>query len=115
MRRLRVLSLLLPLLLPLVLGSGCYVMDELDQSQKAMDRYTPKDKRKPEQAKTAANGEKQPTYRQAVEGWWEHARTLSPSPADSKAGDDPLVSCRHGGRTVFTRRSDCISLGGHAG
>lgn len=111
MRRLRVLALVLTL----VLGSGCYVMDELDQSQKAMDRYTPKEKRKAEQAKTAQDGEKKPTYRQAVEGWFEHSHTLSPSPADRKEGDDPLVSCRHGGKTVFTRRSDCISLGGHAG
>jgi len=102
----------------LMLASGCFVFEELDKGMEIMESHTPADKKKP--ATAGAGGaegeaaEAPPTYQQAVSSWFEGAHTLSKSP-DEEAGENPMVSCRHGGRTFFSRRSDCLARGGEAG
>ena len=43
--------------------------------------------------------------------WWDGARSIGPRP-DDKPDADPMVSCRLGGATRFTKRSDCLARGG---
>lgn len=115
MRGPRALALLLPLLAAIPL-SGCFVLEEIDAGMEIMEAHTPTDRKKQkeqEQAR-ASQGEKPPTYQEAVEGWWKDAKSLSRAPGDAEA-DDPMVPCSHAGRQVFTRRSDCIARGGEPG
>lgn len=102
----------------LVLGSGCFVFDELDAGMEIMEAHTPVDKKKPQSGDAGAAGgdaaEPPPTYQQAVSSWFEGARTLSKAPGEGEA-EDPVVTCRHGGRSFFARQSDCLARGGEAG
>ena len=115
-------SRLLPLALLIsvaLLGSGCFVLDELEAGEAILDAHTPADKKKErEQAaakKAGSQGaEAPPSYQESVSGWFENARTLSTGPGGDE-GEDPVVSCRHGGQSLFTRRSDCLARGGEPG
>jgi len=100
----------------LAFGTGCFVLDELDAGMEIMESHTPADKKKPktENAKAGPEAEKPPTYQQAVSSWFGNAKTLSKSPGEDE-GDDPVVSCRHAGKTLFTKRSACLARGGEAG
>ena len=96
---------LLALAAVLALGSGCFVFDELDKKKPQASGGGGAEEGAPEAP---------PTYQQAVSSWFEGARTLSKSPGEAEDAD-PMVSCRHGGRTFFARRSDCLARGGEAG
>lgn len=115
MRGSRALALLALLLSPISL-SGCFVFDEIDKGMEIMDAHTPAaNKKKQKEEVEAAQGEKPPTYQQAVESWWKDAKSLSLAPGDAEASDDPVVPCTHEGKQVFTKQSDCIARGGTPG
>lgn len=114
--------LTLALVLPLVFGSGCFVFDELDAGMEIMDAHTPAANKKKheeaEAAKTAKDGEAPPTYSQMTQEWWKDASSLSAAPEEGEEdAPDPnaTVTCRHGGKTFYTRRSDCLARGGKTG
>ena len=109
--RLRWTLALAPILL---FGSGCFVFDEIDKGMKIMEAHSP-NRNKKKQEEEAKDSEKSPTYRETVHAWWKDAKTLSISPGDRKASDDPMVLCNHRGKTVFTKKSDCIARGGQPG
>ena len=104
----------LALVLTLVFGSGCFVIDEIDAGMKIMEEHTPTSQKKQDEAKTR-DGAKPSTYQKTVQAWWKDAKTLSTSSADRKASDDPILPCTHRGKTVFTKKSDCIARGGQPG
>ena len=102
----------------LLFASGCFVFEELDKGMEIMEAHTPavnkqKKKEEEEAARLAEEGEKPPTYQQAVSSWFESAKTLSRPPGD-ESDEDPMVSCRYDGKTLFTRRSACLARGGRA-
>lgn len=114
MRRL----LTLALALPLVFGSGCFVFEEIDEGMKIMEAHTPEANKKKQQAAAAAaatpGGKPSPSYNQMVTEWWKDATTLSTEPSPEVAAD-PLIPCKHAGKTVYTKRSDCLARGGQPG
>jgi hypothetical protein len=93
--------------------SGCFVFEEIDKGMEIMEAHTPAaNKKKQEEAAPGADGEKPPTYAEKVGGWFENARSIAPG--ESHSGE-PLVSCRTGGKTLFTKRADCLARGGQPG
>jgi hypothetical protein len=103
------MRLVLVLLLS-ALCAGCFVFDEIDAGMEIMEAHTPADKKKPAAAaKAEADGEKPPTYNESVQGWFENAKTLAPR---KEGGDNPMVQCKLGGSTRFTKRTDCRTQGG---
>lgn len=110
--------LTLALVLPLVFAPGCFVFDELDKGEAIMDAHRPAAKKKKEEVEAAKSGEAPPTYSQVTQNWWKDATSLSKAPeqGDDEAGDpNATVTCKHEGKTFFTRRSDCLARGGSAG
>jgi hypothetical protein len=108
--RLRVCALLLVA----VLGSGCFVLDELDKGNEILDSHSPT-RSKAAQANAAANpaakpGDPAQDPKAREKAWWQSARSLSR--ADEKPTEDPSVRCRLGGGIRFTRQSDCLTQGG---
>ena len=97
------------LLLLSALCSGCFVLNEIDSGMEIMEAHTPEDKKKPAAAKAGDEPEKPPTYSESVQGWFQNAKTLGPR---KKGGENPMVQCKLGGSTRFTRRTDCQSQGG---
>ena len=95
----------LAVLLVSLLCCGCFAFEEIDKGYEIMESHSPKKKQAEEPEQTAKAAARPDPRAQ----WWRTATTLEPRSAD---GDDPLVSCRLGGGTRFTRRSDCISRGG---
>jgi hypothetical protein len=94
--------------------SGCFVWEELEKGEAILDAHSPnRNKRKQEEeaAAKAAEAANAPTAAERAAEWWDNARSLGPSP-DDKPDADPMVSCRIGGSTRFTRRSDCMARGG---
>ena len=92
------------------LCSGCFVFDEIDAGMEIMEAHTPADKKKSAAAAKAGDEpEKPPTYAESVQGWFQNAKTLGPR---KQGGDNPMVQCKLGGSTRFTRRTDCQSQGG---
>lgn len=111
---------ILALMLPLAFGTGCFVFDELDAGMEIMEAHTPQNKKKAKaeaEAAAAAQGEAPPTYDQVVQDWWKDAGSLNAAPRaeGEAAGDDAMVPCAHGGKTLFTRKSDCLARGGRPG
>jgi len=108
---------LLALLLVALLGSGCFVLDELDKGNEILDSHSPT-RSKGAQAHAAAAAGQQPGKpgdpkqdpKAREKAWWESARTLSR--ADEKPSEDPNVRCRLGGNVRFTRQTDCLTQGG---
>jgi hypothetical protein len=98
-------------LIPL-LTSGCFVFEELDKGMEIMEAHTPKKNQKQEEEQLA-EGEKRPTYAQSVGNWFQNAKSLAPR--EQTATDDPMVKCTAQGRTLFTKRSDCLARGGRSG
>ncbi|HEY5657903.1 MAG TPA: hypothetical protein VIY27_08955 [Myxococcota bacterium] len=100
----------------LFLLSGCFVWDELEKGEAILDAHSPnRNKRKQEEeaAAKAAEAEKAPTASERAAQWWDSARSIGPRP-DDKPAADPMVSCRLGGATRFTKQSDCLARGGSA-
>jgi hypothetical protein len=95
------------------LTSGCFVFEELDKGMEIMEAHTPKKQKEEEAAAKLAEGEKPPTYAQSVGNWFQNAKSLAPR--EQTASDDPMVPCTAQGRTLFTRRSDCLARGGRPG
>ena len=91
--------------------SGCFVVDELDRGQAAMDRNSPRGRAKAESpADPARAGEDSGSVVEAgrevlasVEGWWEELGEPEPLP------DDEIVQCRLRGSLQFTRESTCLT------
>jgi hypothetical protein len=88
-----------------LLCSGCFAFEEIDKGYELMEAHSPV-KKPGEEPEPTAQAKARPDPRAQ---WWATATTLEPRSAD---GDDPLVSCRLGGGTRFTRRSDCLTRGG---
>ena len=105
----------LALAVPLLFGAGCFAFDELDAGMEIMEAHSPKNRKDKKKSAQQAEGEKPPTYQQVVQSWWKDAKTLSVSPGDREASDDPMIPCAHAGKTVYTRRSDCVARGGNPG
>ena len=100
------------------LWCGCFAFDEIDKGMEIMDAHTSTENRKKEEARKAAEAagrgedEKPPTYAEKVGEWWQDATSLSSKP---NASAEPFVSCTAGGKTFYTKRSDCAARGGRAG
>ena len=109
--RLRVCALLLVA----VLGSGCFVLDELDKGNEILDSHSPTRSKAAQGKAAAANpaakpGDPAQDPKAREKAWWQSARSLSR--ADEKPSEDPSVRCRLGGGIRFTRQSDCLTQGG---
>ncbi len=111
MRALRTLALVLSL----AFVPGCFALEELEAGRAIMEAHTPAAEKKERLEKEKAKGEKPPTYQETVQTWWKDAKSLNVSPQQRLAKDDPMVPCTHAGRTVYTKRSDCVARGGRAG
>jgi hypothetical protein len=86
------------------LGSGCFVVDEIDQGMKIWKHHSPKKKSPPaaeEPAPTASEPSAKP------DAWWRGARSLG-----SEGLSADIVSCSLEGATQFMREADCLSQGG---
>ena len=94
-----------------LLSSGCFVFEEIDKGMEIMEAHTPASKRKQAEEAQVPEGEKPPTYAEKVGSWFENAKSLSPH----ESSGEPLISCRAGGRTLFTKRADCLARGGRPG
>jgi hypothetical protein len=106
---------MLSLTLALAFLPGCFALEELEAGRAIMEAHTPAaEKRKRAEAEEAKR-EKPQSYQELVGSWWKDANTLNVSPEQRLAADDPLVPCTHGGKTVYTKRSDCVARGGRAG
>jgi len=87
--------------------SGCWILDELDEGSKKMDRYSAK---KPESE--AAFEEAVPAARKGprVGEYFanqKNARTLTPGQLSSD-----IVSCKLKSGTQFMKQTECLSRGG---
>ena len=106
---------LLALALVALLGSGCFVFEELDHGNEIMDSHSAK-RKNAAQASTeaaaakpnAANQEGTPEEQQKK--WWASATSLST--ADQAPKDDPHVRCKIEKKERFMLRSDCLTQGG---
>jgi hypothetical protein len=87
--------------------SGCWVLDELDEGSKKMDRYMAK---KPE-SEAAAQGAAPAARRGPRVGEYfasqKNARTLTPGTVSSG-----IVSCKLKNGTQFMKQEECINRGG---
>jgi len=105
----------LALLAPL---SGCFALDELNEAEAIMDAHSATGKARAAEAQQEKNEKKDGApltlaeKRAEAQAWWNSATTVT-SRADSS--EDPMVHCRTGGSTLFTRRSDCLARGGQPG
>jgi hypothetical protein len=104
------------------LASGCFVFDEIDSGMEIMEAHTPaankaKAAEEAKGTKGGKDGEAAPTYGQVTQEWWKDATSLSSAPEEETDGPDPnaTVTCKHDGKTFFTRRSDCLARGGKTG
>jgi len=94
--------------------TGCFVWEELEKGEAILDAHSPnrnKRMKEKEAAAKAAETENAPTAAERAAEWWDSARSIGPRP-DDKPDADPMVSCRLGGATRFTKRSDCLARGG---
>jgi hypothetical protein len=96
---------------------GCFVFEEIDAGMEMMDKHSPAAKKTPggkdgAPAQPDKDGEKPVTYAEKVGGWWQNATSLSSQPNASK---EPFVQCTAGGKTFFTKKSDCQARGGRSG
>jgi hypothetical protein len=90
----------------LLLGSGCFVVDEIDQGMKVWKHHSPKKKKAveaPPEGIAAAPSDPAAN----PDAWWRGARSL-----DSQELSPDIVSCALGGSTQFMREADCLSQGG---
>ena len=102
---------LAPLLLVCLLGSGCFVFDEIDAGKASMDKNSPRQKAPGPNAKAGAPKAGAPAQKSSKD-WWATARSIE-APADTDPGDpETPVSCEVRGSTRFMRRGDCLSQGG---
>lgn len=103
----------LVLLLCAGLASGCFAFEEIDKGMEIMEAHTPAaNRKKQEEAAQGADGEKLPTYAEKVGTWFESAKSLAPG---GRTSSDPLIACRTQGKTLFTKRADCLARGGQPG
>ncbi len=97
-----------------LLASGCFVFEEIDNAMEIIDAHTSlENKKKQEEKAKLDDGEKLPTYAETVGGWFENAKSLLPR--EHTSSGDPIVRCTVQGRTLFTKRGDCIARGGSPG
>ena len=85
--------------------SGCWVLDELDKSNKKMDEYsgTKPDAAAEEVAPAARKGPRVGEYFASQ----KNARTLTPGSVSSG-----IVSCKLKSGTQFMKQEECINRGG---
>lgn len=105
---------LLALAFTMILGLGCFVLDELDSAKDLMDnpRFSDKGEKKPDaprqpQAAPENAPEEDRADRPSVGEWWKKTRSLT-----SGEVSDEFVSCELGGATQFMRRPNCLARGG---
>jgi hypothetical protein len=101
------------LLIVCLLGSGCFVFDEIDSGKAIMDKNSPKKAGAPAKAGAGAPTGKAGTPGQkASKDWWATAKSIeAPTDVDPADPNTP-VSCEVRGSTRFMRRGDCLSQGG---
>ena len=96
------------------LGSGCFVLDEIDKGQELMDKHSPR----AAQAEEAAEPEDDSGGLVArVKDWWaglgEGGETESPADSGPPPHpDDVLGTCDLGRSLTFMRKFDCLRHGG---
>ncbi len=98
-----------------LLGSGCFILDEIDKGQEEMRKHSPEAKNQAKSApekdenggiSLAALRERSAGAIDSISGRVEEALAPEPDP------DNVVVSCAIDGRTEFTRKFDCQSRGG---
>ena len=100
------------------LCQGCFVLEEIDKGQQIMEQHSPRAREKRAQEEEEATASRSRPGAQEEEGtlealqkWWKKKREPAPPQRDP---DDVVVNCLIGGRTQFTRKSDCTLRGGRA-
>ncbi len=97
-----------------LLGSGCFILDEIDKGQEEMRKHSPQAKEDRSSAENSDEGglslaalrEKGAGALGDLSGRVEEALQPAPDP------DNVVVTCAIDGRTEFTRKFDCQSRGG---
>lgn len=97
----------------LVLCSGCWVMDEIDQGVEILESHSPKKTAEEPQASAppaaAASKSKGPSAFDELVDWAQKKLEPAPPPPDP---NDQMVRCAIGHREQFTARYDCAARGG---
>lgn len=103
----------LGLLALLLVGPGCFVLDEMDSGMAKMKANSPSAKAKADAE--AERVEQVPARKDGkpldLAAWWKSARTPSSGPTDSGERSE-IVSCRIGGGVRFMNKTDCEVQGG---
>jgi hypothetical protein len=94
-------------------ATGCYVLDELDSANGAMEKSTVSGvSRKPAAGAPAAQPDDEKPQSEESGGWLATLKGLfEPDPKKPRRRprdpDDPIVRCEVGSRLLFTGRKDC--------
>ena len=100
------------LLVICLLGSGCFVFDEIDAGKASMEKNSPKPKAGGPQAKGGKAAKAGAPGQKAGKDWWATAKSIdAPTDVDPADASTP-VPCEVRGSTRFMRRGDCLSQGG---
>jgi hypothetical protein len=94
--------------------TGCPVLQELDKSNAAMERYDKTKKTKTNAGSSAKEtrppgslAEKKAQVQKGMKQWWQEARSLNTGEID-----EGIVRCQIRGGTEYMQRDDCLSHGG---
>jgi len=107
------MRILLVLLLVAVASSGCFVFDEIEKGQEIMATHSPKGSGGGSSGGDGTDEAKTPRERLAE--YYAAQRSKAKARAAKNKNEDPgdaVGSCKKGGNTHFTRRSDCELQGG---
>jgi hypothetical protein len=108
MRQLACISGLAVLLL---VGPGCFVLDELDSGMAKMKASSPNAKAEAESSEEEPAPARKDGKPVDLAAWWKSARTPASGPKDGGERME-IVSCRIGGEVRFMSRTDCEVQGG---
>jgi len=94
------------LVLAALLGSGCFVIDEIEAGRAIMEAHSPDEDKKAEAAEGPGAGSQQ-SARERLADYYAEQRAKASGPSKNLDPDDDVGRCRIGSTTQFTRRSDC--------
>lgn len=97
--------------LALVLGSGCFVFEELDAAHDTLDSITHDDPSETPEPGFAPTPDSEPLPgTQELAKWWQKAKSMIPGERDPS-----IVRCETRDGVQFMRAKDCEMRGGRTG